>query len=74
MGAAHILRSAALPTNVFHSNMAPFDREIKRVSNNMRIITKKHCYNKEIIHKIKMSILFAQYLLSVISFTDELSH
>src|SRR4029434_5433647 len=43
---------------MFLTNVAPFKREINRLSNGIRFIAKKHCYNKEIIYLTQISLLF----------------
>src|SRR4029434_1473574 len=40
------------------TNVAPFKREINRLSNGISCIAKKHCYNKEIIYQTHISLLF----------------
>ena len=48
---------------MFLTNVAPFKREINRLSNGIRLIAKKHCYNKEIIYQTQISSLFVLCLV-----------
>ena len=43
---------------MFLTNVAPFKREINRLSNSIRFIAKKHSYNKEMIYQTQISLLF----------------
>src|SRR4029434_7703705 len=43
---------------MFLTNVAPFKREMNRLSNGIKCIAKKHCYNKEIIYQTQISLLF----------------
>ena len=62
MGTTHILSSAAHKCMLL-TNVAPFKREIIRLSSGMRFIAEKHCYNKEIICQTEM-LLFCLFELS----------
>src|SRR4029434_1903309 len=42
---------------MFLTNVAPFKREINRLSNSIICIAKKHCHNKEIIYQTQISSL-----------------
>ena len=49
---------------MFLTNVAPFKREINRLSNGIRFIAKKHFYNKEIIYQTQISLLFcAEFII-----------
>src|SRR4029434_2546274 len=48
---------------MFLTNVAPFKREINKLSNRIRFIAKKHCYNKEINYQTQMSLLFVLCLV-----------
>ena len=43
---------------MFLTNVAPFKMEINRLSNSIRFIAMKHCYNKEILYQTQISLLF----------------
>ena len=45
-------------TCMFFTNVAPFKREINRLSKRIRFIAKQHCYNKEILYQTQISLLF----------------
>ena len=43
---------------MFLTNVAPFKRVINWLSNSIKFIAKKYCYNKEIIYQTHISLLF----------------
>ena len=47
---------------MFLTNVAPFKREINRLSKGIRFIAKKHCYNKEIT---QISLLFVLFITNM---------
>src|SRR4029434_5736812 len=49
---------------IFLTNVAPFKREINKLSNGIRCIAKEYCYNKEIIYQTQMSLLFVLCLVT----------
>ena len=51
---------------MFLTNVAPFTREINRLSNCIRFIAKKHCYNKEIFYQTPSSLLFVLCLIETL--------
>ena len=42
---------------MFLTNVASLKRKISRLSNNLRLIATKHCYNKDMIYQTQMSLL-----------------
>lgn len=46
---------------MFPINVAPFEREFNRLSIDIRLISKKYCYNKEITNQKLISLLFVQF-------------
>src|SRR4029434_9085032 len=52
---------------MFLTNVAPFKREINRLSNGIRCIAKKHCCNKEIIYQTHKSPYFLCYVYKTIT-------
>ena len=54
----HTQRCCSSHKCMFLTNQAPFERELNRLSNDIRIIAKRHCYQREIIYQTQMSLLF----------------
>ena len=54
----HTQRCCSSHNCMFLTYGAPFERELKRLSNSIRFFARKHRYHREIIYQTQMSLLF----------------
>ena len=75
----HIFLGRNLPTQlcysshkcIFLTHVVPFKREGFRLSNGIRFIGKKHCYNNERINQTQISLLFVPSLYIIYTHTHK---